>query len=181
MTIFTLIILSFLFLFLPRASSHNFLLRLSICSIRVSSAHLSDPGREAVRGRLAVVYVEHDDGDEHTQPDEQHGEEQILPEQRHGQGGGGHDLGDEEEEHGLREEDADAEGHLLARVGRQVEDKHGEVLEADAGYDEVDGVEERAAPQGDVEVDIWREEGQGRVYRDLVRIESEKRIARGMK
>lgn len=65
--------------------------------------------------------VEHYDGDDDAQPDQQHGEQEVLPQERHCQGRGGHDLRDEEEEHRLREEDADAEGHLLSGVRGEVE------------------------------------------------------------
>ena len=59
------------------------------------------PGRHPVRGRLPVVDVEDDDGGDDGYADQDHGEEQVLAEQRHGQRGGRHDLGDEQEEHGL--------------------------------------------------------------------------------
>ena len=112
------------------------------------------PRRHPVRGRLAVVDVEDDDGGDDGDADQDHGEEQVLAEQRHRQRRGRHDLGDEQEEHGLREQDGDAEGDLLAGVGRQVEDEHGEVGETDAGDDEVHRVEERLPAQRHVEVDI---------------------------
>ena len=114
-----------------------------------------DPRRHFVRGRFAVVHVEDDDGDEDGQADEEHGEEEVLAEQRDGQRRGRDDLRDEEEEHGLRQEDADAKGHFLAGIGRQVEDQDGEAGNADAGNDQVDRVEERLASQRDVEEDIY--------------------------
>ena len=48
----------------------------------------------------------------------------------------------------------DALTPLLAAVGGQVEHEHGEEGDAHAGYDEVDGVEERLAPHRHVESDV---------------------------
>ena len=86
--------------------------------------HLSHPLRHFVGARLAVVDVEDDDGDDDRQTDHHHGEEEIFSQQRQRQWRRRNDLGDEQEEHGLRQQDGNAQGHLLARVGWQVEDQH---------------------------------------------------------
>ena len=106
----------------------------------------------------AVVHVEHEDGDDDAERDEDHGEEQVLADERDDQRGGGDGLGDDQQEHGERQQHGDAQGDLLAAVGRQVEDQHGEEGDEQAGDDEVDGVEEGQAADvegvGDVRVDL---------------------------
>lgn len=104
--------------------------------------------------RLAVVYVEYYNCDDDTQPDQQHGEEQILAEQGQRQRRRRYNFGYQQEEHGLRQEDANAQCNLLARVRRQVEDEHAQVGDADTGDDQVDGVEQGLSPQCDVEEDV---------------------------
>ena len=85
-----------------------------------------DPRRHFVGGRLAVVHVEDDDGDEDREADQEHGEEQVFAEQGDGQRRGRDDLRNEQEEHGLREEDGNAQGHLLAGIGRKVKHQNRE-------------------------------------------------------
>ena len=70
------------------------------------------------------------------------------------EGGGGQDLGDEEEEHDQREEDGDAQGHLLPRLGRQVEDQHAEEANQHRRQDQVHCVEQSLPPYGYVEGDV---------------------------
>ena len=84
------------------------------------------PGRHFVGGRLAVVHVEDDDGDEDRQADKEHGEQKIFAQQRNGQRRGRDDLRYEQEEHGLRQEDGNAKCHFLAGIGRQVKHQYGE-------------------------------------------------------
>ena len=50
----------------------------------------------------------------------------FLSNKREDEGGGGQNLGDEEQEHDQGEEDRDAQGHLLPRLGRQVEHQYAE-------------------------------------------------------
>ena len=106
----------------------------------------------------AVVHVEHEDGDDDGERDEDHGEEQVLADERDHQRGGRDGLGDDQQEHGQREQHGDAEGDLLAAVGGQVEDQHGQEGDEQAGDDHVDGVEKREAADvervGDVGVDL---------------------------
>ena len=78
----------------------------------------------------------------------------CLSDERQDQGGGGQDLGDEEEEHDEGEEDGDAEGDLLPRLGRQVEDQDAEEANQHRGQDQVDRVEEGLAPDCYVEGDV---------------------------
>lgn len=74
-----------------------------------------------MRARLAVVHVQDDDGDDDGEADQDHGEEDVLAEERQGERSRRDDLGDEEEEHGLGEQDVDAEGDLFTGVGGEVE------------------------------------------------------------
>ena len=105
-------------------------------------------------GRLAVADVQDDDGDENGEADEAHGEQEVLAKERHGQRRRRNDLWHEEEEHGLRQERRDAEGHFLARVGRQVEGQDGQARNAHARDDQIDRVEQRLPPQRNVEKDV---------------------------
>ena len=102
--------------------------------------------------------VQHKDGDDDAERDENHGEEEVLADQRDDEWRRGDGLGDDQQEHGEGEEDRDAEGDLLATVRREVEDQHCEEGDEEAGDDEVDGVEERQAADvegvGDVRVDL---------------------------
>ena len=101
------------------------------------------PVGHGVRLGRTVVHVEHEDGDDDGERDEDHGEEQVLANERDHQRGGWDSLGDDQQEHGQREKDRDAQGNLLAAVGGQVEDQHGQEGDEQAGDDHVDGVEER--------------------------------------
>ena len=106
----------------------------------------------------AVVDVEHEDGDDDGQGDEDHGEEQVLADEWDDQRGGRDDLGDQQQEDGEREQHRDAQCDLLPAVGGQVENQHGQAGDEQAGDDEVDGVEQGQAPDdevvGDVGVDL---------------------------
>ena len=60
----------------------------------------------------AEVDVEDKDGDADAEGVEDHGEEDEFPEERHHQGGGRDDFGQQQEEHGEREQNVYWEGHL---------------------------------------------------------------------
>lgn len=83
-----------------------------ICSI-CSSAHLTDPTRHRVGAWGTVVRVDDYDSNDDGGDDKDHGEEHVLPNERHSTGSGGDELHDDQQEHGQREQDGDAEGHLL--------------------------------------------------------------------
>lgn len=94
-----------------------------------------------MRARLSIVNVQYDDGDNDAQPDQYHGEEQILAEQWQCQRCGRYNFGYQQEEHGLRQQNANAQGNLFAGIGGQVENEHGQVRDANARNDQVNGVE----------------------------------------
>lgn len=58
--------------------------------------------------RLAVVYVQNKYSDHYAEAYEKHREQDVAPKKGEGQGSGRYDFRDEEEEHGLRQEDGDA-------------------------------------------------------------------------
>ena len=113
-----------------------------------------DPAGHRVSGGRAEVNVEHNYGEENGERDQNHGEQEVLADERHHQGRGRNELGQEQEEHGEREENVDAESDLLAAVAGQVEREHGEEADAHAGYDQVDRVEKGLAAERDVEGDV---------------------------
>lgn len=57
--------------------------------------------------------VDDDDGDDDGGDDKDHGEEHVLPNKRHCAGGRGDQLHDDQQEHSQRQQDGDAESHLL--------------------------------------------------------------------
>ena len=77
-----------------------------------------------------------------------------LTNQRDDERGGRVHVGEEEEEEVEGQQDGDGEGDLLAAVGGQVEDEDGQAGDGHAGHDQVEGVEQGAPPQGDVEGDV---------------------------
>ena len=105
-----------------------------------------------------MVHVEHEDGDDDGQGDEDHGEEEVLADQGDDEGRGGDDLGDEEEEDGEGQQHRDAQGDLLTAVRGQIENQDGEAGDQQTGDDEVDGVKQGKPPDdeevGDVRVDL---------------------------
>lgn len=107
-----------------------------------------------MRAGLPVVNVEHHDRDDDAESDQQHSEQEVLAEQGKCERGRRYDFRDEEEEHGLRQENGDAERDLLSGVGGQVEDEDREVGDTDARNNQVDRVEESLPTEGDVEEDI---------------------------
>ena len=83
-----------------------------------------------------------------------HDEEQVLPDQGDDERGGRTHVGQQQEEHGEGQQDGDGQGDLLSAVGGQVEHEHGQAGDGDARHDEVEGVEQGAASQLDVERDV---------------------------
>ncbi len=116
--------------------------------------HPLHPERHLVRAGLAVVQVEDEYGEEDAQVDEDEREQQVLAQQGDHQRGGRYQVDEEQVEDEQGDQNRYAQGELLAAVAGQVEDEHGEEGDVDAGDDQVDGVEERLAPDGDVEVDV---------------------------
>lgn len=76
-------------------------------------AHLPDPVGHGVCAGGAVVGVDDDDGDDDRSDDKHHGKQHVLADQRHCAGGGGNQLHDDQQEHSQRQQDRDAESHLL--------------------------------------------------------------------
>lgn len=76
-------------------------------------AHLPDPVGHGVRAGGAVVGVDDDDGDDDRSDDKHHGKQHVLADQRHCAGGGGNQLHNDQQEHSQRQQDRDAESHLL--------------------------------------------------------------------
>ena len=101
---------------------------------QVVEEHIAHPRRHAVSARRLEVPVDDDHRDEDRDDVHDEREEQVL--------------GDESEQN------RDAHGHLLAGVGRQVEDADAEERDEDAWNDEVDRVEERLTTQLKFERDL---------------------------
>lgn len=57
--------------------------------------------------------VDDDHGDDDGSNDEDHGEEHVFADERDGAGRGRDQFHDNQQEHGERKQDRDAEGHLL--------------------------------------------------------------------
>ena len=57
--------------------------------------------------------VDDDDSDDDGGDDEDHGEEHVLPNEWYSTGGRGDQLHDDQQEHSQRQQDRDAESHLL--------------------------------------------------------------------
>lgn len=112
------------------------------------------PRRHFVRGRLAVMDVQYENGDQNAQPDQHHGKEEIFAQQWQRQRCGRYNFGHQQKEHGLRQQNADAQRDFLARIGRQIEHQHRQIRDADARDDQVHRVEERFAAQRDVEENV---------------------------
>lgn len=104
-----------------------------------------------MRARLSIMYVEYDNCDEYTETDQHHGEEKIFAQQRQRQRRRRYNFRYQQEEHGLRQQNANAQSNFLARIGRQVEYQYGEIGNADAWNDQIDGVEQCLATQCYVE------------------------------
>lgn len=111
-----------------------------------------------MRGGSAVVHVEHEDGNDDGQRDEDHGEEQVLADQGDDERSGGDGLSDDQEEDSEGQEDRNAERHFLTAIRRKVKDENGQERDKEARDDEVDGVEQRQAPDveavGNICVDL---------------------------
>lgn len=57
--------------------------------------------------------VDNNDSDDDGGDDKDHGEEHVLPNEGYGTGGRGDQLHNNQQEYGQRQQDRDAEGHLL--------------------------------------------------------------------
>ncbi len=113
-----------------------------------------DPGRHFVSGRRAIVDIQNTNGDNDRECDQCHCEEEVFAEEGDCKGGRRDDFCEEEDEDSEGEEDGDAEGHLLARVRREVEDEHGEERDPHAGNDKVHHVVQRLPTENDAEDDV---------------------------
>lgn len=80
---------------------------------KVRDTYFADPVWHGVCARRAVVGVDNDDGDDDGGYDKHHGEEHVLPNERHSAGGGRDELYDDQQEHSQRQQDRDAQSHLL--------------------------------------------------------------------
>lgn len=107
-----------------------------------------------MRRRFPIVHIENAYRHDNRQPHQHHGEEEIFAEQWQCQRCRRYDFRYQQEEHGLREQDADTKCNFLARVSGKVEDEHRQVGDANAWNDQVDGVEECLATECDVEEDV---------------------------
>lgn len=76
-------------------------------------AHLADPVWHCVSAGGAVVGVDDDDSDNDGGNDEDHSEEHVLPNEWYSTGGRRNQLHNDQQEHSQRQQDGDAEGHLL--------------------------------------------------------------------
>lgn len=61
----------------------------------------------------AVVGVDDNDSDNDGRNDKDHGEEHVLPNERYSAGGRGDQLHNDQQKHSQRQQDRDAESHLL--------------------------------------------------------------------
>ncbi len=77
------------------------------------AAYLADPSRHDVCAGGAVVCVDDNHSDDDGSNDEDHSEEHVFADERNSTGGGGDQLNNHQQEHSQREQDRDAEGHLL--------------------------------------------------------------------
>ena len=76
-------------------------------------------------GRRAVVDVEDGNRDADGDSDEDVGEDEVATQEGDSQRRRGNDLHQQEEEDAERHDDRDAEGDLLVRLTREVEDEEG--------------------------------------------------------
>lgn len=90
---------------------------------------------------LAIVNVQYNNGDHDTESYEYHSEQEVLAKQGQCQRGRRYDFRYQKEEHGLRQENADAQCNFFARISRQIEYQHREVRDADTRYYQIDCVE----------------------------------------
>ena len=75
----------------------------------------------------------------------------CLSNERQDEGGGGQDLGDKQQEHDQGQQDGDAQGDLLPRLGRQVEHQHAQEANQHRRQDQVHCVEQGLPPYRYVE------------------------------
>ncbi len=93
------------------------------------------PVWHGVRAGAPEVPVDDDDRDQDGDGVHDECEEQVLCDERQHQGGRGQDLRYQQEEDDQREQDADAEGDLLAGLGREVEDEDAQEGNEHGGQD----------------------------------------------
>lgn len=98
---------------LEQIYSFSYSAPLSKCSLLLSCAHLADPVWHCVSARGAVVGVDNNDSDDDGCNDKHHGEEHVLPNEWYSARGRRDQLHNDQQEHSQRQQDRDAEGHLL--------------------------------------------------------------------
>lgn len=75
--------------------------------------YLADPSRHGVCAGGAVVCVDDNHSDDDGSNDKDHSEKHVFADEWNSTGGGGDQLNNHQQEHSQREQDRDAEGHLL--------------------------------------------------------------------
>lgn len=109
-------------------------------------------------GGSAIVHIKHEDGNDDGERDKDHGEEQVLANQGDDERSGRDGLSDDQEEDSEGEKDGNAQRHFLTTVRRKVKDENGQERDQKAWDYEVDGVEQRQAPDveavGNICVDL---------------------------
>lgn len=98
---------------LEQIYSFSYSAPLSKCSLLLSCAHLADPVWHCVSARGAVVGVDNNDSDDDGCNDKHHGEEHVLPNEWYSARGRWDQLHNDQQEHSQRQQDRNAEGHLL--------------------------------------------------------------------
>ena len=113
-----------------------------------------DPRGHLVRRGRFEVDMQRVHSQENGRGHYNHDKKQVFPDEGDDERGGRVHVGQQQEEHGEGQQDGDGQGDLLPAVRGKVEHKDGEAGDGDAGHDEVQGVEEGAASQLDVERDV---------------------------
>lgn len=75
--------------------------------------YLADPSRHGVCAGGAVMCVDDNHSDDDGSNDKDHSEKHVFADEWNSTGGGGDQLNNHQQEHSQREQDRDAEGHLL--------------------------------------------------------------------
>ena len=101
-----------------------------------------------------MVNSENEDRVADRQSDENHDEEKVFAQEWNHDRRRRDQIGEQREDHGQRQFDADAQNDLLARLTRQVEDRERQQCDANARNDQVDDVEERLTFQNERVGDI---------------------------
>ncbi len=102
-----------------------------------------------------MVDVEDDDGQKHRQSHQDGGEEQKLAQQGQLQRSGWDHIHEEQLEETEWQENGDTDADLLPAVRRQVEGQDSQHVDTRTRDDEVYGVVQGLAADGDVESDVW--------------------------